>query len=41
MAVVEQPTTSPTPPSLVGDKAPGFEAESTHGPVRLTDYTGR
>lgn len=29
------------PASLIGDKAPGFEAESTHGPVSLTDYAGR
>lgn len=26
---------------LIGDRAPDFEAESTHGPVRLTDYSGR
>lgn len=26
---------------LIGDRAPGFEAESTHGPVRLADYAGR
>ncbi|WP_199830648.1 redoxin domain-containing protein [Streptomyces sp. MMG1533] len=25
---------------LIGDRAPGFEAESTHGPVSLTDYAG-
>ncbi|NGO47747.1 peroxiredoxin [Streptomyces ureilyticus] len=41
MTVVEQLTTTPTRPPLIGDKAPGFEAESTHGPVRLADYTGR
>ncbi|MEV7804245.1 peroxiredoxin [Microbispora sp. NPDC088329] len=26
---------------LIGDKAPDFEADSTHGPVRLADYAGR
>ncbi|MEU0650195.1 peroxiredoxin [Streptomyces umbrinus] len=26
---------------LIGDRAPDFEAESTHGPVRLTDYSGQ
>lgn len=26
---------------LIGDKAPHFEADSTHGPVRLDDYAGR
>lgn len=26
---------------LIGDPAPDFAAESTHGPVRLADYTGR
>ncbi len=26
---------------LIGDRAPDFEAESTHGPVRLSDYAGR
>ncbi|MBE3014516.1 peroxiredoxin [Microbispora sp. NEAU-D428] len=26
---------------LIGDRAPDFEAESTHGPVRLADYAGR
>ena len=26
---------------LIGDRAPDFEAESTHGPVRLADYSGR
>ena len=26
---------------LIGDRAPYFESESTHGLVRLTDYTGR
>jgi len=26
---------------LIGDRAPDFEAESTHGPVRLTDYYGQ
>ncbi|WP_329311105.1 peroxiredoxin [Streptomyces sp. NBC_01262] len=41
MTVVEQPITTSTRPPLIGDKAPGFEAESTHGPVRLADYTGR
>ncbi|MEV5738541.1 peroxiredoxin [Microbispora rosea] len=32
-----QPTRLP----LIGDRAPDFEAESTHGPVRLADYAGR
>ncbi|WP_405930749.1 peroxiredoxin [Streptomyces sp. NBC_00827] len=41
MTVAEQSTASPTRPPLIGDKAPGFEAESTHGPVSLTDYAGR
>ncbi|WP_406472191.1 peroxiredoxin [Streptomyces sp. NBC_01615] len=43
MTVSEQPTHSAkdTRPPLVGDRAPDFEAESTHGPVRLTDYSGR
>lgn len=31
---------SPTLP-LIGDRAPDFEAESTHGMVRLADYAGR
>jgi peroxiredoxin 2/4 len=26
---------------LIGDRAPDFEAESTHGPVRLADYAGK
>jgi len=26
---------------LVGDRVPDFEAESTHGPVRLTDHYGQ
>jgi peroxiredoxin (alkyl hydroperoxide reductase subunit C) len=26
---------------LIGDKAPHFEADSTHGPVRLDDYAGQ
>ncbi|GAA2502601.1 hypothetical protein GCM10010406_43910 [Streptomyces thermolineatus] len=26
---------------LIGDKAPHFEADSTHGPVKLEDYAGR
>jgi peroxiredoxin (alkyl hydroperoxide reductase subunit C) len=26
---------------LIGDPAPHFEAESTHGPIKLTDYEGR
>ncbi|WP_329532021.1 peroxiredoxin [Streptomyces sp. NBC_01450] len=41
MTVAEQPTTTPTRPPLIGDRAPDFEAESTHGPVSLTDYAGR
>ncbi|MER6633801.1 peroxiredoxin [Streptomyces sp. NPDC000987] len=42
MTVSDQPT-QPAPAALplIGDKAPYFEAESTHGPVRLTDYSGR
>ncbi|MEU5100616.1 peroxiredoxin [Streptomyces sp. NPDC020996] len=42
MTVSDQPT-QPAPAGLplIGDKAPYFEAESTHGPVRLTDYSGR
>jgi len=40
MFVAEQPTTTPTRAPLIGDRAPGFEAESTHGPVGLTDYAG-
>ncbi|MEU9396393.1 peroxiredoxin [Streptomyces sp. NPDC048324] len=44
MTVSDQPL--PTPPvraglPLIGDPAPNFEAESTHGPVRLSDYAGR
>lgn len=43
MTVNEQPTSSETRTTLplIGDKAPHFEADSTHGPVRLTDYAGR
>jgi len=41
MTVAEQPTTTPARPPLIGDSAPDFEAESTHGPVRLADYAGR
>ena len=26
---------------LIGEPAPAFEAESTHGPLRLSDYAGR
>ncbi|QYC38160.1 Alkyl hydroperoxide reductase subunit C [Nonomuraea coxensis DSM 45129] len=26
---------------LIGDRAPDFAAETTHGPVRLADYAGR
>ncbi|MGW7478028.1 hypothetical protein ACWGH8_05520 [Nonomuraea muscovyensis] len=26
---------------LIGDRAPEFVADSTHGPVRLADYAGR
>ena len=33
--------TSPPRLPLIGDKAPGFTADSTHGPVRLADYAGR
>ena len=42
MAISDQPV-SPAKPELplIGDKAPDFEAESTHGPVRLADYAGR
>lgn len=42
MTVSDQPI-SPTDRQLplIGDKAPNFEAESTHGPVRLADYAGR
>jgi peroxiredoxin (alkyl hydroperoxide reductase subunit C) len=47
MTATEQPTTAAAPGGtagrmpLIGDPAPYFEAESTHGPVRLTDYEGR
>lgn len=47
MTATEQPTTAtrtegaaPRLP-LIGDPAPYFEGDSTHGPVRLTDYAGR
>ncbi|XUL85395.1 peroxiredoxin [Streptomyces galilaeus] len=40
MTIAEQPATTPARPPLIGDRAPGFEAESTHGPVSLTDYAG-
>lgn len=42
MAISDQPV-SPAKLELplIGDKAPDFEAESTHGPVRLADYAGR
>jgi peroxiredoxin 2/4 len=42
MTISDQPV-SPAKPGvpLIGDKAPDFEAESTHGPVRLADYAGR
>jgi peroxiredoxin 2/4 len=45
MTVSDQ--TQPTPPGrhaglpFIGDRAPDFAAESTHGPVRLSDYAGR
>ncbi|MFF7639817.1 peroxiredoxin [Streptomyces canus] len=44
MTVSDQ--TQPTPPGhaglpLIGDRAPDFVAESTRGPVRLSDYAGR
>ncbi|WP_182899093.1 peroxiredoxin [Microbispora sp. H10830] len=35
------PEAEPTRLPLIGDRAPDFEAESTHGPVRLADYAGR
>ncbi|MFE9095902.1 peroxiredoxin [Streptomyces sp. NPDC007264] len=43
MTVSEQQASSETRATLplIGDKAPYFEADSTHGPVRLTDYAGR
>ena len=38
-------TVTPTGPvlrlPLIGDKAPRFDADSTHGPVRLEDYAGK
>lgn len=42
MTVSDQPI-SPANPALplIGDRAPDFEAESTHGPVRLADYAGK
>lgn len=43
MTVSEQSASSETRATLplIGDKAPYFEADSTHGPVRLTDYAGQ
>lgn len=35
------PGVEPARLPLIGDRAPDFEAESTHGPVRLADYAGR
>lgn len=35
------PSTPVTPFPLIGDSAPYFEAESTHGVVRLSDYNGQ
>jgi peroxiredoxin (alkyl hydroperoxide reductase subunit C) len=26
---------------LIGDPAPDFEAQSTHGPIKLSDYRGQ
>ncbi|WP_416986189.1 peroxiredoxin [Streptomyces sp. T028] len=44
MTVSDQ--SQPNPPAhaglpLIGDPAPDFQAESTYGPVRLSDYAGR
>ncbi len=33
--------TAPARLPLIGDKAPDFTADTTHGPVRLADYAGR
>ncbi|NBM17286.1 peroxiredoxin [Streptomyces sp. GC420] len=43
MTTTEQPTPSDTDRALplIGDPAPYFEADTTHGPVRLTDYAGQ
>ncbi|GAA1909811.1 hypothetical protein GCM10009716_19600 [Streptomyces sodiiphilus] len=36
-------STAPAAPRLplIGDRAPDFESDSTHGPIRLADYAGR
>ncbi|MER6591095.1 peroxiredoxin [Micromonospora purpureochromogenes] len=39
--VPTRPNPAPTHLPLIGDKAPHFEADSTHGPVRLQDYADR
>jgi peroxiredoxin 2/4 len=43
MTTTPDPHPTPTPVSLplIGEKAPAFDAESTHGPIRLADYAGR
>ncbi|HEX6967911.1 MAG TPA: peroxiredoxin [Micromonosporaceae bacterium] len=41
MSTTEAVNGTPTRLPLIGDKAPRFEAVSTHGPVRLEDYAGR
>ncbi|WP_220214616.1 redoxin domain-containing protein [Streptomyces shenzhenensis] len=44
MTVADQSPSAPPAHArlpLIGDRAPDFEAESAHGPVRLSDYAGR